>query len=155
MRTAPRLNIWCSTQSNLWWEKNKYFIKIVFCLVFFYRKNQWKVMTADQNPASKYAKWASLVRKLFLHIFVTATFHWDLHKLTLVMTILQKVNFFVFTLQFGLHHLVQHCIKGAPMSIQRVWGSLSITTNQWALTPREQSDPDGSASWDVFLCSVK
>lgn len=52
------------------------------------------------------------------------------------MTILEKLLLLFFFLLFAL----------------QFW-SLPITANQWALTPREQSDPDASASWDVFCCS--
>lgn len=101
-------------------------------------------MTAEQNPAGKLAKWASLVQNFIIHIFLTVTFQWDWRKRTLalvntqieVMTILEKLLLLFFFLLFAL----------------QFW-SLPITTNQWALTPREQSDPDASASWDVFCCS--
>lgn len=98
-----------------------------FC---FYRKKLWKAMPAEQNPASKCTKWASLVQKFFIPIFITVTFHWDFHKPTLavvnkpieVITVLQKVMAFLFSLQFGLRLLVQHCIKGHRWAFSRLGG---------------------------------
>lgn len=40
------------------------------------------------------------------------------------------------------------------MAIQQVRGCLPMRINQWQLTKRERSDPDGSASCSVFLCLV-
>lgn len=137
---------------------------MVFCW-----ENLWKVITAEQIPA----KWVSLVKKTLYSHFHQSQISLRLtqtppprpappigvvNKLIEVMTILQKgmgfFNFFWFHCNLGFICWFSAALKGTD---EHPAGRGESANNHKSMgaTPREHSDPDGSALWDVFLCSVK